>query len=112
MDPKEIKRVSLKYCVSILTNKEPKEEYRDQFKLKEELHKVRMLEVVEDDINELSEEMFYNAIEKVSQKARDKYKFILNGGQSFVNALFNIFFWIWKTEEIPLEWHNSKLVQI
>ena len=69
MDPEEIKRVSLKYCVNILTNKEPKEEYKKQFKFKEELHEIRMLEKLEGDINELSDEMFYEAIRKVTQES-------------------------------------------
>ena len=29
-----------------------------------------------------------------------------------MSALYNVFYWVWKTEQIPSEWHNSKLVQI
>ena len=36
--PKEIKGVTLNYCVDILTNREPTEEFKDLMNEKERLH--------------------------------------------------------------------------
>ena len=38
MEPEEIKRVSLHYCVELLTNREPKDKYVELFNQKERLH--------------------------------------------------------------------------
>ena len=39
---KEIKSVSLKYCVDLLTNREPKDNYKTIMNMKNELHEIRM----------------------------------------------------------------------
>ena len=111
-EPEEIKRVSLRYCVKLLTNRAPKEQYSQQFALKESLHWLRMQEVIENDINELSLDMFNKTLRSVSRKKADKYKFILKAGQSLINAIFNIFNSVWKSEYIPKDWHRSDLVQL
>ena len=48
----------------------------------------------------------------VATKKSDKYKFILKGGTSLLNALFRLYSLVWNREEIPKDWLNSELVQL
>ena len=112
MEPEEIKRVSLRYCVKLLTNREPKDQYVDIFRQKECLHWLRMKEYVSQDIDELTLDMFNNTLRSLARKKADKYKFIIKGGQSLMNAIFNTFTSIWRSEKIPPDWHQSELVQL
>ena len=48
--PAAIKQVSIDYCQYILTNREPKEEFKEDLLLKQMIHEFRMSEVVENDI--------------------------------------------------------------
>ena len=68
MTPTEIKRLTLKYCVSLLTNREPKDLYYEHIQRKKQLHWLRMNEVIENDINELSMEMFVNSLNILAKK--------------------------------------------
>ena len=60
-DVEEIKRISLKYCVDLLTNREPKEGYEDIIDKKREVHKVRMNEIIQNDV-EFSEDLYNDCI--------------------------------------------------
>ena len=112
IQPEDIKRVSLSYCVKLLTNSAPKEKHVEQFKCKERLHWQRMQECIENDVNYLSLGMFNSMLELLSKKKADKYKFIINGGQSLINAIYNTFASIWRSEKIPPDWHKSESVQL
>ena len=91
MEAEDIKRVSLRYCVKLLTNRAPKEKYVEQFKRKERLHLLRMQECIEQDVDELSLGMFNKTLELLAKKKADKYRFIIKGGQSLINAIYNTF---------------------
>ena len=112
MSPDKIKSISLNYCVNLLTNREPSEGYADIIREKERLHSLRMKEVISDDIELLTPEMFNAAIKYIASKHSDKYNFILKGGSALMEALYAIFFFVWKTEQIPKVWHESQLVQL
>ena len=56
--PTDIKKASLKYCVDLLKDREPKEEFREIVQNKDVLHQERMREDVIDDIEELPFEVF------------------------------------------------------
>ena len=71
-----------------------------------------MKEVVPDDINSLTPEMFNSALQGLARKHPEKYKFILKGGSSLLDALYSIYFSVWKTEQIPKVWHEAQLVQL
>ena len=60
-EPEEIKRVSLKYCVNMLTNRLPNPGYVEQFEKKKYLHSIRMKENIEGDIEEFTWDMFAEA---------------------------------------------------
>ena len=49
-DTKEIKRISLKYCVDLLTNRNPKDGYEEIVEIKRKVHKERMTEIIEDEL--------------------------------------------------------------
>ena len=42
--PEEIKRVSLQYCVDLLTNRQPKEDFAEDVLVKENVHLIRIEE--------------------------------------------------------------------
>ena len=109
---KEIKRVTLEYCVSLLTNAEPKEKYKDLIKYKEEIHNVRMRETIDDDIEELSYERFSKIFRNMKGKTGNKYKFLTEGGKSLEMALFNLYKEAWKTEDLPRGWQDSNMIQL
>ena len=110
--PAEIKKVTLEYCVNLLTNREPKPAYIEVMKTKEELHNLRMQEVIFNDINELTLDMFNSALKHVSSTHGSKYKFILKAGPLYLNALYKLFLSVWESENIPDDWHRSQLVQL
>ena len=66
--PKAIKEVSLKYCVNLLKNKEPKFKYINYVNVIKEKHKERMLEVIPNDMEELPFEAFSKAYKKILKK--------------------------------------------
>ena len=98
--------------MKLLTNWKPGQGYEEQFREKEASHRIQMAENIENDLDELTVEMFNDALEEIMKKPGDKYKFIVKGGQALIDSLFNLFYYIWKSEKIPSEWHNSELVQI
>ena len=53
--PDEIKSVTLKYCVDLLTNREPREGFKEVMRMKENIHEQRMKEKVENDLGDLSQ---------------------------------------------------------
>ena len=60
--------VTLQYCVNLLTNRKPKPEYVEVINQKYELHEQRMNEVIFNDLDELSPEMFNSALRHLSSK--------------------------------------------
>ena len=110
--PSEIKKVSLKYAVNLLKNREPKEKYKDLIKMKEELHAKRMSERICNDVDELPEDLFIKTLNQISMKPGNKYDFIKKAGPSYIQAILNLFKTVWKTEKIPEKWHESTLTQL
>ena len=98
--------------MSLLTNRQPKEAYTEIIKHKEHLHQIRMNEVISNDIETLTPEMFYSAFQYLTKKHGQKYKYLSHGGMSLHNALYNLFYNVWESEHIPKVWHSSKLVQL
>ena len=54
--PDEIKRVSLDYCVNLLSTKEPKPGYEEIYENNKRIHDHRMTKSIESDLEELPEE--------------------------------------------------------
>ena len=83
--PEEIKRVSIEYCQKLLTNREPKAEYKEDLELKKDIHRIRMEENIANDV-EFSNELFQNSLNMLEKKTGSKYAFILKSGVSLKNA--------------------------
>ena len=56
--------------------------------------------------------MFQKALNEISKKKKDKYKFILKSGPSYKGALFKLFRKVWETEKKPEEWKRTTILQI
>ena len=110
-NPNEIKKITLKYCEELLTNRDPKEEYREDIQMKNAVHEYRMKEIVENDL-QYSEEMFKKSLSIFEKKSKDKYKFILQSGESFKNALNKLYETVWNTERKLDSWRDSVLFQL
>ena len=105
-DVKEIKKISLKYYVDLLTNRNPKPEYEELIEEKKKIHKERMKEIVENDV-EFTEEFFHDCLTILKKRNNGKYDFILKSGSSLKKTLFSMFRYIWKIklnngEKLPL----------
>ena len=111
-EPEEIKRVSLQYCVDLLTNRKPKAEYEEEFNLKKIIHKVRMEEIIEDDILVLTHNMLEATFSALEKKPGNKYNFIMKGGEAVKAALYTLCKLVWKTEKLPVIWEKSTLIQL
>ena len=70
-----------------------------------------MCEHYDNDINELSLDMFNRTLRNLARRKPEKYKFILKGGQSLIDATFKAFSVIWQSEIIPDDWFDSVLIQ-
>ena len=70
------------------------------------------MEVILNDIDDLNEEMFKDALKVVGETHKVKYKFILRGGKALHTALFELFSIVWRTEKIPESWKETELIQI
>ena len=110
--PEEIKRVSLQYCVDLLTNREPKEDFIEDIYWKNMVHEVRMEEIVEDDFHLVTDDMLENTYSILKKKPGTKYDFIMKGGPAAKAALFRLCKTVWKKETMPTTWEKSTLVQL
>ena len=68
LSPMEIKKVTLDYCVKLLTNRKPKDEYIEVMRQKELLHDIRMQEIISNDFMELTPEMFNSTLRYLARK--------------------------------------------
>ena len=111
-EPEKIRAVSLEYCSSLLENRVPAKMYEDDIIFKNNVHCMRMLEMVPNDIEELTYEMFENTFDDLKVKKSSKYQFILKGGNSVKESLFKICSIVWKSEKIPESWTETTLIQL
>ena len=110
-DVEEIKRISLEYCVDLLTNRKPSHGYEELIEKKKEIHEERMNEVIEDD-EEFSEAHFDECLKILKQRNNKKYDFILKAGNGFRKSLLALFRYIWTTEDKPEQWRRTTLIQL
>ena len=111
-DPETIKTTTLNYCINLLTNREPKQNYQQIIDMKEKLHRERMVEKLDNDVEELSLQTYIKTLESLKKKSGNKYEFITKAGNSFHLALYNLYKTIWLTEKVPDDWRLSTLIQL
>ena len=110
-DAEKIKSVSLNYLTNLLKNREPKEEYEKELQVINILHEKRMVEDKEDE-DTFSHNDFQELLKNLGKKNKAKYKYILEGGQSFHGCLFRLFKIIWEKERKPSNWENTVAHQL
>jgi hypothetical protein len=109
----EIRNASLKYCKTLLKDKKPDDDYALDVKVRELLHDARMSELVENDEHEdFTIEVFTNMMDKLKKKSQAKYKYILQAGNSFKDALFRMFRNVWEQERRPSQWKSTTIIQL
>ena len=77
----------------------PKDEYAEDYMIKEFVHDVSMAEKIEENIEELSIDKFNKTYEILTKKLGSKYDFIVKGGPSMKAALFKLCQVVWRTEK-------------
>ena len=110
-DVEEIKNISLKYCVDLLTNRPARDGYKELIQIKKNVHEKRMKEVVENDV-EFSEDLFDKCVAALKKRNPKKYKFICNAGGGLRKALLPLFRYIWTFEDKPDQWRRTTLIQL
>ena len=70
-NPTEIVKVCADYVEDLLTNKDPKEEYKEDFEWKRRVHNLRMEEIVDDE-PEFTREMFNETFQELKRKGGKK----------------------------------------
>ena len=83
----EIKNVTLAYCVANLTHKS--NVVNKGLELKENLHKMRMEEVDNEDCD-ISEEDYNGVLSKFAEKSTKSYNFLLKAGDKFKEAIYKL----------------------
>ena len=92
--------------MNLLTNRAPKEDFKEEVDLKILVHDARMKEILEDDI-EFSRDMFDNSLKAVKAKHK-KYEFILKSGNSAQESLFKLYGLVWNSENFPPSFSSTK----
>ena len=89
VEKSKLKEASISYVAKLLTNREPKEEYKAEFEIMENLHDIRRLE--SDNNEEFTESDFEDLIKQLEKKNKSKYQFILKAGKLYHRILFLLF---------------------
>ena len=76
------------------------------------LHDVRMFEDDIDDDIIFTEEDFYKIVESFKKKGKASYDFLTKSGSGFKKCVFQICSKVWNSEDIPLQWDNTVLIQL
>jgi hypothetical protein len=102
----EIKEASISYIKSLLTNREPKDEYKNDIKVINILHLVRMEDVIEND-EDFNHVDYSDLLKSLQKKNKEKYKFILKCGLVYQQCLYKLFKMVWDLEEKPTQWEST-----
>ena len=112
-EPNQIKSVSLKYCVDLLTKRNVDDNYEEDFYIQDMIHLIRCEDIYnEENQEELSREDFETRFKVLKTKCKEKYKFLLNSGEGYKDCLFNLFSNIWRTEDKPQQWRDTIIIQL
>ena len=107
--PKEILKVSADFFKTLPSNRDPKDDYKEDVKLKRKVHQVRMREVVENDLK-FSTEMFEETFKLLQKKP--KFDLILKAGKSLHSALKKLYKVVWTHEKKPDTWRDTVVIQL
>ena len=103
--------MSLNHCKSVLMNNEPKDEYKREVIMKEQIHEERMKENAGSGF-EVTRELFDKVVKKFKSNNKRSYDFILNGGDKFKEAIFKFAKMMIENESFPTSFNKTILNQI
>ena len=110
--PKEIQKVSLRYCRDVLTNNAPDPDYLREIEIKEIIHEVRMKESKESNNRLPNENDFKNVVDKMRKKKKKTYDFLVNSGMFFQKEVFRLCLRMIQEEKFPVSFDLTTLHQI
>ena len=105
-----IKKASLEYCLDTLEKNEPKENFKELIDAKRKLHDMRMNE--NDGDFEITEELFWEVINKFEKKKKKSYDFLTRSSKGFKEAMMKFCRRMHKEEEFPDRFYQTTLVQL
>ena len=104
-----IRQVSLEYCCTLLSSREPAEQFEADLEMKKAVHEIRMLvDTSSSEYDVLKPELFETTYKRLYKSSRNKYDTIMKAGPSMKPALFNLCSTIWDKEELPSRWQQSR----
>ena len=112
VDPDILKQTTLDYCSTLLQSNKVHPEYTQEIYIENLVHYLRCLETATGGDDNLDYSDFETRIKTVTDKCRDKYKFLTNAGTGLRNCLYQLFSKVWETEEKPQQWRNTVIVQL
>ena len=111
VEREKLKEASVKYVSKLLTNRSPKEEFKNDFELMESLHELRANESPTYQV-EITDEDFQEFLKQISKKKKEKNQFILKAGESYLKVLLALYRKVWKSEEKPSKWQKTTCIQL
>ena len=111
--PDEIKKTSLKYCVSLLNNRKIDPAFEKEIEFENLIHYFRMKKALNvDEEDDFSRKDFDKRLKKLKANSKDKYKFMLKSGEGFKTCIFSLFEQVWEEEVKPQQWRNTVIIQL
>ena len=107
----KLKEASIKYVSNLLTNRSPKDDYKEEFDIMVSLHDLRM-EEEKDEENRITDEDFVTFLKQISKKNKEKYQFILKAGNSYKEVLLALYRKVWFSETKPSLWKKTTCIQL
>ena len=111
VEKEEIKKISLEYCMQVLTKNKPDKEYETMAKMKQILHEKRMeMKIGEGFMAE--KEIFDKIIDKFKKSNKRNYDFLVKSSKEFKESIFKFCKRIIEEENVPETFRNTTLHQI
>merc|ERR1711884_954487 len=110
-EDEEIKRVSLAHNVKILTKNEPREEDKDEIRMKREAH-LGIMNKGNQHEWKLDRGTFLKVMEKAKEKNKNFYKLFNKAGEHYKWAIFELMAKIIDTEQIPDVFKDTSLTPV
>ena len=108
----EIKKVSLEYCLEVLTKNPVKEGFEEDINLKETLHELRMNELTTDDEKPVEKETFDKIVNKFKKSNKRNYDFLVKSSEAFKATVFKFSKRMMEEERYPEDFEDTTLHQI
>ena len=109
----QIKEVSLKHNVKILTKNPPREEDLEHIDAMKAKHiDIMSKQIIDPKTWELNESTFKKVLEKIKEKNKNLYKLFIKSGDLYKKAIFLYMKRLIKEEKVPFSFKETSLTQI